>query len=234
MRFRVRGRNAAALEKALNILAAEIERVEKGRPRLTAGLGVLIDEGPDGFTVTATAQDAGGASATEPPLTLTTTVPPWWTPPVPDENPPKLRLFVTWGMVNNRVPIDKGGPSNGGILTPIEITNEVLTYVWLKVQFNADFNDVEWAEIHAGGAADLPQANQDASDLGARTFYFNLGQVQWVGATSPKTPFIANSGSGSVWCALYETFDGGCVLPDGSTIPVSRKRLAPAFWRMPL
>jgi hypothetical protein len=60
MRFRIK--NQPQLEIWLNALADEIERVEKGRPRLNAGVNVLIDEGPEGFTITGTATGDGGSS----------------------------------------------------------------------------------------------------------------------------------------------------------------------------
>lgn len=209
--------------------ALDLLRESAHRIRPSAGLGVQVRQMASGTILSVPGRQRRSKAQQAPPapLTLTTRAPAWWTPPVPD-TAPLVRLWVAWGTVNNRVPED--GP-HGGIFTPLEITNPVRTTVWVKVTFNEAFNDVAHARIEAGGDADVPQWNEDAdSATVTTTFYYVLGQVIFSG--TPLAASIVNTGSGSLGCGLYQTYQGGCVLPDGTGLPVSRIRLAPAFWRL--
>jgi len=221
---------APAFHAGRPLSAAALEKLRQADQRIlpSRGLGVMLRQTAQG-TVISVPRQRRGRSAPLGQLVLTNRPPPWWTPPANETNPP-TRLWVTWGTVNNRVPGDRAGPSNGGIFAPIEITNPVTTHVWLKIVFNDALNDVAAAEIHAGGQDDLPQWNEDASDEDTNTFYLQLGSVYFYG--TPKVAYIYSTGTGSVGCAIYQTMQGGCTLPDGATVPVTRNSFAPAFWRL--
>jgi hypothetical protein len=224
---------APSFQAGRPVSAAALEQLRQADQRIlpSRGLGVLLRRTAQGTLISVPRQRRARGTALGQ-LVLTQQLPPWWEPPKNETKSPKARVFVTWGAVNNRIPVDQAGPSNGGIFRPIEIMNEVTTHVWVKVTFNDDLTDVASAEIHAGGVSDLPQWNQEASDEGTKNFYILLGAVYFSGTSTPKSVVIVNQGSGSIGCALYQSYQGGCVLPDGATVPVTRNRLAPAFWRM--
>lgn len=225
---------APAFQPGRPLSASALEKLRQADQRIlpSRGLGVMLRHTAQGTVISMPRQRrVRGVALGQ--LILTQQIPPWWEPPKTESSPPKARIFVTWGTVNNRVPLDKAGSSmNGGIFRPIDIINEVTTYVWIKVIFNDDLNDVASAEILAGAQSDLPQWNQDASLDGTKNFYILLGAVLFYGVNTPKSFIINNNGTGSIGCALYQSYEGGCVLPDGATLPVTRNRLAPAFWRM--
>lgn len=146
MRFRIKGiKGAESLEAALNELAKEIERVDKGRPRLNAGVNVLIDEGPEGFTITGTAS-GDGESIPDHPFTLSGSI-----------VSGAAYISCTPGLIDNIVPT-MGGTSLASVPAPKIAVAGADGQLWIKNTLD-DTGSIIASIVEAGGA--MPEDDED-------------------------------------------------------------------------